>query len=75
VTLLAFLKKILPVLIGTAAGYAYWYFIGCANGSCPITGSWYTSTAYGAIVGSTWLLPAKKKAATPPAPDNTTTDA
>ena len=26
------LKKILPVLIGTAAGYAYWYFIGSVFG-------------------------------------------
>jgi hypothetical protein len=54
-------KKILPVLIGTAAGFAYWYFIGCLNGSCPITGRWYTSTLYGAVVGATWLLPTKKK--------------
>jgi hypothetical protein len=54
-------KKILPVLIGTAAGYAYWYFIGCRGGGCPITGSWYTSTMYGALVGATWLFPTRKK--------------
>lgn len=55
------LKKLLPVFIGLSAGYAYWYFIGCHNGSCPITGSWYTSTLYGGIVGATWLLPTRKK--------------
>jgi len=57
------LKKILPVLIGTAAGFAYWYFIGCLNGTCPITSKWYTSTIYGAIVGATWLIPSRKKTA------------
>jgi hypothetical protein len=55
------LKKILPLIIGAAAGYAYWYFIGCLNGSCPITGKWYTSTLYGTLVGASWLLPGKKK--------------
>jgi hypothetical protein len=59
---LALGKKMLPVIIGTGAGYAYWYFIGCLNGSCPITGTWYTSTLYGALVGASWLLPGKKKA-------------
>ena len=61
------LKKIYPVLLGAAAGYAYWYFIGCLNGSCPITGKWYTSTVYGAVVGASWLLPTRKKVR--PAPD------
>ena len=55
------LKKILPLLLGAAAGFAYWYFIGCLNGSCPITGRWYTSTLYGTVVGASWLLPGKKK--------------
>jgi hypothetical protein len=59
---IAIVKKMLPVIIGTGAGYAYWYFIGCLNGSCPITGTWYTSTLYGALVGASWLLPGKKKA-------------
>jgi hypothetical protein len=57
------LKKILPVVIGVAAGFAYWYFIGCINGNCPITSEWYTSTLYGGVVGATWLLPTRKKAA------------
>lgn len=64
------LKKILPVLIGMAAGYAYWYFIGCLNGSCPITGKWYTATIYGAVVGASWLIPARKKTVPPPAGEN-----
>lgn len=60
-------RKLLPVFIGTAAGYAYWYFIGCLNGTCPITSNWYTSTLYGAIVGATWLIPARKPKAPPEA--------
>lgn len=39
------------VFIGAAAGYAYWHFIGCNTGSCPITSIWYHATAYGALMG------------------------
>ncbi len=55
------LKKILPVLAGAVLGYAYYYFIGCRTGSCPITGSPYISTLYGAIIGLVWTIPTKKK--------------
>jgi hypothetical protein len=58
-------KKAFPVLLGAGIGYAYWYFIGCVNGSCPITSNWHTATLYGAIVGATFLLPTKKKTVTP----------
>jgi len=44
-------KRIIPVVLGAAGGYAYYYFIGCASGSCPITGNPYISTIYGGIVG------------------------
>ncbi|MBR9977598.1 MAG: hypothetical protein KFH87_05870 [Bacteroidetes bacterium] len=54
------IKKFLPVFIGVAAGYAYWYFIGCLGGTCPITSNWYTSVLYGGVVGATWLLPTRK---------------
>lgn len=39
------------VLVGAGAGYAYWHFIGCNTGSCPITSIWYHATAYGALMG------------------------
>ena len=54
-------KKIFPIVLGSALGYAYWYFIGCASGSCPITSHWYTTVAYGGIAGATFLIPAKTK--------------
>jgi hypothetical protein len=44
-------KRIAASLVGAAAGFAYYYYIGCASGTCPITGNPYISTAYGAAVG------------------------
>lgn len=55
------LKRILPVFGGAILGYAYYYFIGCNSGSCPITSSPYISTVYGAAVGFLISIPSKKK--------------
>lgn len=53
--ILYFLKKhlltITGTIVGTAGGYAYWYFVGCNSGTCPITGNPYISTLYGAAIG------------------------
>ena len=46
-----FVKTILPVVIGAAAGYAYYKFIGCVTGTCPITANPLMSTLYGAGLG------------------------
>lgn len=54
------LKQILPVVLGGAGGYAYYYFIGCASGACPISSNPYISTAYGGIIGFL-LIPRNKK--------------
>jgi hypothetical protein len=43
--------RILVPLLGAAAGFGYYWFIGCQTGTCPITGSPYVSTAYGALIG------------------------
>mgnify|MGYP001324392557 CR=1 FL=1 len=40
----------LPVL-GALGGFAY-YYIGCSNGTCPISSNPWTSTAYGALMGA-----------------------
>jgi hypothetical protein len=53
-------KRILPVILGSAGGYAYYYFIGCVSGACPITSNPYISTIYGGIIGAL-LIPRKNK--------------
>jgi hypothetical protein len=53
-------KRFYPVLIGAVGGYFYYYFIGCANGSCPITGNPIISTFYGAIMGSVFVFGKQK---------------
>jgi len=42
---------LLGLLIGALAGYLYYQFIGCTNGSCPITSNPVNSTIYGLIMG------------------------
>jgi hypothetical protein len=39
------------VILGAIAGFAYWKFIGCSSGTCPITSKPFNSTLYGSIMG------------------------
>lgn len=41
----------LGIMIGAVSGYLYWYFVGCASGSCAITSSPVNSTLYGSVLG------------------------
>ncbi|MFM2291693.1 MAG: hypothetical protein RIS29_1506 [Bacteroidota bacterium] len=43
--------KIAGALVGAVAGYAYYYFVGCSTGTCPIKSNPYAMTAYGALMG------------------------
>lgn len=56
-----YFKLILFSVIGFIGGYAYYYFIGCYNGSCPITSKWYTSSLYGMLIGAIAGFPTKEK--------------
>ena len=56
-----YIKKILFVALGGAAGYAYYYFIGCTSGACPITGNPWISTIYGAGIGLVLSMGGKVK--------------
>lgn len=42
---------IIGILLGAIAGYAYYYYVGCASGTCAITSKPLNSTAYGALLG------------------------
>ena len=46
--------EIIGVAVGMAAGFSYWYFVGCASGTCPITSSPTISSIYGGMMG--WLF-------------------
>lgn len=39
------------ILVGAAAGFLYWKFVGCNSGHCAITSKPINSTAYGAMMG------------------------
>lgn len=46
-----YLLHIIGAIIGGVGGYAYWYFIGCSSGTCPITSSPLNSTLWGLVMG------------------------
>ncbi len=43
--------QIIGTLVGAVLGYGYYYFIGCASGTCAITSKPLNSTIYGALMG------------------------
>ena len=50
-------KRLRPGLFtlgGVFAGLGYYFFVGCASGSCPITSNPISSMAYMGVIG--WLL-------------------
>ena len=51
----AIIKWSLGILMGATAGFLYWYYIGCASGSCAITSSPINSTLYGGLMGGLLL--------------------
>jgi hypothetical protein len=55
------LKRVLPVVAGALLGFAYYYYIGCYNGSCAISSNPYISTVYGGLIGFLISFPSKRK--------------
>jgi Family of unknown function (DUF6132) len=45
------LRLIIGLAIGGLLGFAYYYFIGCNGGTCPITSNPYKSTLWGMAIG------------------------
>jgi hypothetical protein len=52
-------RRVVFGFLGAIGGYAYYYFIGCARGTCTISSNPYISTAYGTLIGL--FVPAQKK--------------
>jgi prepilin signal peptidase PulO-like enzyme (type II secretory pathway) len=46
-----YLLTIVGILLGTIFGYLYYYYVGCASGTCNITSKPLNSTLYGALMG------------------------
>ncbi|MBF6640074.1 hypothetical protein IVB69_01145 [Flavobacterium sp. J49] len=47
----AILITVLGILVGGLLGYAYYHYVGCANGTCAITSQPLNSTLYGGLMG------------------------
>lgn len=45
-------KHFMWIVVGGMAGFAWYYFVGCASGTCPISSNPYISTGYGALIGA-----------------------
>ncbi len=51
------------LFLGAAGGYAYYHFIGCTTGTCPITSNPYSSIAWGSLIALSagWTTRADEK--------------
>ncbi len=53
-------KKTLFAVVDAGLGFAYWRFVGCTSGTCPLTSQWHTSMLFGGIIGLLAAPPAGK---------------
>ena len=54
-------KAAVYAVIGGGLGFAYYYFIGCLGGSCPISSNPYLTTGYGLGAGLFLAWDVKRK--------------
>jgi hypothetical protein len=45
------LRIIIGIIVGGGLGFAYYKFVGCSSGTCPLTSNPVISTIYGAVLG------------------------
>jgi hypothetical protein len=55
------IRLLLGLAIGGALGYAYYHFIGCRGGSCPMWADPWRSTLVGMAFGGILLFDTSKK--------------
>ena len=46
------LRIVIGVVVGGGLGFAYYKFVGCSTGTCPLTSNPIISTLYGMVVGA-----------------------
>ena len=51
---------IIGIALGAIAGFLYWNYVGCLDGTCMITSKPVNSTLYGAMMGGLFLSIFKK---------------
>lgn len=44
-------RTLIGIFIGLISGYLYYYYVGCASGTCAITSKPLNSSLYGAMMG------------------------
>lgn len=54
-------NTILGILSGAIVGFLYYYYIGCANGTCAISSKPLNSSIYGAVMGGLFVNIFKKE--------------
>jgi len=45
------LWNIISAIIGGLGGFAYYYFVGCSSGTCPLTSRPFPAIAWGMVFG------------------------
>ena len=46
------LRVVIGVVVGGGLGFAYYKFVGCSTGTCPLTSNPFISTLYGMFLGA-----------------------
>jgi hypothetical protein len=46
------LRIVIGVVVGGGLGFAYYKFVGCSTGTCPLTSDPFISTLYGMVAGA-----------------------
>lgn len=59
--LLSYKLTFFGIVLGLIAGYAYYYYVGCASGTCAITSRPLNSTLYGGMMGGLFFSMFEKK--------------